>query len=221
MDGIGDINEVAITGEAMPVVKKKGDIVYAGTLNETGSFLIKANTEPEDTMFSKIVQMVNAAQLRKAPLQKTVDHFTAWYLPIMLLAAVIGYGITQNMHIAVSILLVAAPCALAIGTPTAISAAMANMTKKGVLIKGGDSFEMASKVEVLMLDKTSTLTTGLPTINKIELFDAESEEIFLTYAATAEQGQSHPFARAIQLEAKKDIPLGGLYLEFFNVSLLI
>lgn len=157
MDGIGDINEAAITGEAMPVVKKKGDIVYAGTLNETGSFLIKANTEPEDTMFSKIVQMVNAALLRKAPLQKTVDHFTAWYLPIMLLAAVIGYGITQNMHIAVSILLVAAPCALAIGTPTAISAAMANMTKKGVLIKGGDSFGNSRTRAVSSICKSNTV----------------------------------------------------------------
>lgn len=201
LDGVGEVNESVITGEAMPVTKHSGDTVFAGTLNETGKLFIQASTEPEDTIFSQIAQMVNVAQERKAPIQKTVDRFTTWYLPIMLVAAVVGYILTRNVSVAVSILLVAAPCALAIGTPTAMSAAMANMTKKGVLIKGGDSFELGGKLNVLMMDKTGTLTTGIPSIQEIRLYGEESKESVLALAAAAERDSAHPFAKAICMEA--------------------
>lgn len=203
LEGAGEVNEAVITGEAMPITKQPGDTIFAGTLNETGKLSIQATTEPEDTIFSQIAQMVNVAQERKAPIQKTIDRFTAWYLPIMLGAATVGYILTRGVSIAVSILLVAAPCALAIGTPTAMSAAMANMTKKGVLIKGGDSFELGGKLNVLMMDKTGTLTTGTPSIHEIRLYGEESEERVLALTAAAERDSAHPYAKAIRSEAER------------------
>lgn len=203
IEGNGDVNEAAITGEAMPVSKSVGAVAFAGTLNETGRFVVEATTEPEDTVLAQIIKLVNVAENRKAPIQRTVDVFTAWYLPIILVAAGIGYFITKDLHDAVSILLVAAPCALAIGTPAAVSAAMANMTKKGVLVKGGDTFEQAGKIDTLMMDKTGTLTTGIPVVYNITPKCQVSEEEILRVAASAEKDSAHPFARAILEEAKK------------------
>lgn len=202
-EGFADVNEAMVTGEAMPVLKTVGSEVFAGTLNEDGRIVMKVTKEAQDSVLSQILRMVNAAQSEKAPIQKTVDRFTAWYLPIILAATVIGYLVTHDMRSAVSILLVAAPCALAIGTPTAVSAAMANMTKQGVLIKGGAYFEEAGKLDVLMLDKTGTLTTGIPEISGAWTAEGIRMEEALYWAASAEQDSPHPFANALKREAKK------------------
>ena len=203
LDGNGDVNESPITGEAMPVSKSMGSNVYAGTLNETGRFLVEVATEPEDTIAAQIIKLVNAAESHKASIQRLVDTFTAWYLPIILVIAGIGFWITKSTHDAVSILLIAAPCALAIGTPAAVSAAMANMSKKGVMIKGADTFEQAGKINTLMIDKTGTLTTGMPAVAGIVPVCKVSEEEILCIAASAEKDSVHPFAKAILEEAKK------------------
>ena len=165
--------------------------------------MIEVNKESNNTIFAQIAQMVNASQNSKAPIQKTVDRFTAWYLPIVLTATAIGYFFTHNIQSAVSILLVAAPCALAIGTPTAVSAAMANMTKKGVFIKGGIYFEAAGKLDVLMLDKTGTLTTGTPTLCDAWTANGLQIDEVLYWAASAEQDSLHPFAKALKRAADK------------------
>jgi len=203
LDGNGDVNESPITGEAMPVSKSMGSNVFAGTLNETGRFLVEVATEPEDTIAAQIIKLVNAAESHKASIQRLVDTFTAWYLPIILVIAGIGFWITKSTHDAVSILLIAAPCALAIGTPAAVSAAMANMSKKGVMIKGADTFEQAGKINTLMIDKTGTLTTGMPAVAGIVPVCKVSEEEILCIAASAEKDSVHPFAKAILEEAKK------------------
>lgn len=202
-EGFADVNEALVTGEAMPVLKTVGSEVFAGTLNEDGRIVMKVTKEPQDTVFSQIFRMVDAAQNEKAPIQKTVDRFTAWCLPIILVATAIGYLLTHDMHSAVSILLVAAPCALAIGTPTAVSAAMSNMTKQGVLIKGGSYFEEAGKLDVLMLDKTGTLTTGIPAISRVWTAEGIRKDDALYWAASAEQDSPHPFAKALKKEAEK------------------
>lgn len=203
INGFADVNESVITGEALPVSKQIGSEVFTGTLNESGRIVIEVNKETNDTVFAQIAQMVNASQNNKAPIQRTVDRFTTWYLPIILAATIIGYLITRNMQSAVSILLVAAPCALAIGTPTAVSAAMANMTKKGIFIKGGTYFEAAGKLDVLMLDKTGTLTTGIPTVFGSWTVEGLQADEMLYWAASAEQDSLHPFAKALKLEAEK------------------
>jgi heavy metal translocating P-type ATPase len=187
----------------MPIYKSTGSTVFAGTLNETGRFVMEATTEPEDTIVAQIIKLVNAASIHKAPIQRTVDTFTAWYLPIILFVAGIGYWVTKTIHDAVSILLVAAPCALAIGTPTAVSAAMANMAKKGVLLKGGNTLEQAGKIDTMMIDKTGTLTVGTPAFFDVISMCQVSEDEILRIAASVEKHSDHPFAKAIQEEAKK------------------
>ncbi|MBD5134137.1 MAG: cation-translocating P-type ATPase [Clostridiales bacterium] len=217
-DGFADVNESVITGEALPVAKQTGSQVFAGTLNESGRLVIRVTKEVNDTVFAQIAQMVNASQSNQAPIQRTVDRFTTWYLPIILAAAIIGYLITRDMQSAVSILLVAAPCALAIGTPTAVSAAMANMTRKGVFIKGGAYFEAAGELDVLMLDKTGTLTTGVPTVSEIWTVNGARTDEVLYWAASVERDSSHPFARALKREAEQKKVALGKVSDFVSIT---
>lgn len=197
VEGNSYVNQAAITGEATPINKIVGSNIFAGTLNETGRIVLEATKVGTDTTLSKIVQRVEQSQEVKAPIQKMADKFTTWYLPIVLLATLIGYIITRNIQSAVSILLVAAPCALSIGTPTAVTAGMANMTKRGVLIKGGLYFEEAGKLDAIFIDKTGTITTGRPDVVKVIPDTKSTEEEVLSLAASAEKYSDHPLAKAI------------------------
>lgn len=199
LEGNSYVNQAAITGEATPINKIVESNIFAGTLNETGRIVLETTKVGTDTTLSKIVQRVEQSQEVKAPIQKMADKFTTWYLPIVLLATLIGYIITRNVQSAVSILLVAAPCALSIGTPTAVTAGMTNMTKRGVLIKGGLYFEEAGKLDVVFIDKTGTITTGRPTVVKVIADIKSTEEEVLSLAASTEKYSNHPLAKAIVL----------------------
>lgn len=202
--GSASVNQAAITGEPVPVLKTKGSELFAGTLNETGRLEFTATKVGEDTTLAKIVHRVEEAHELKAPIQHIADKFTAWFLPIVLVAAAIGYFTTRDIHSAVSILLVAAPCALVIGTPTAVTSGIANMSRRGVLIKGGLYFEAGGKIDALLIDKTGTFTEGRPKVHDIVSFSGYSKDEVLRLAAIAEKHSEHPLSKAVLSHAEEN-----------------
>jgi Cd2+/Zn2+-exporting ATPase len=195
--GASSVNQAPITGESMPVEKFTGSEVFSGTLNETGRLEIMTTKTGEDTTLARIVQLVENAQETKAPIQNIADRFTVWFLPTVLVLAVIGFFTSGDIKVAVSVLLVACPCAFAIATPTAVTAGISNMAKRAVLIKGGIFFELAGKLDRLLVDKTGTFTLGRPKVVEIVAFDGVPEDEVLRLAAIAEKYSEHPLARAV------------------------
>ena len=197
------VNQAPITGESMPVEKFKGAEVFGGTLNETGRLEIKTAKVGQDTTLARIVHLVEQAQGTKAPIQNLADRFTTWFLPAVLVLAVIAFLISDNIKVAVSVLLVACPCAFAIATPTAVTAGISNMARRAVLIKGGIFLELAQKMDVLLVDKTGTFTFGRPKVVDVVAFDGIPEEEVLRLAAIAEKYSEHPLARSVIACAKE------------------
>ncbi len=195
--GASCVNQAPITGESMPVEKLKGGEVFGGTLNETGRLEIQATQVGQDTTLARIVHLVEQAQGTKAPIQNLADRFTVWFLPTVLVLAVIAFIASRDIKVAVSVLLVACPCAFAIATPTAVTAGISNMARQAVLIKGGVFLELAEKMDVLLVDKTGTFTLGRPRVMEIIAFDGQSEAEVLRRAAIAEKYSEHPLARAV------------------------
>ena len=195
--GASSVNQAPITGESMPVEKFTGSEVFSGTLNETGRLEIMTTKTGEDTTLARIVQLVENAQETKAPIQNIADRFTVWFLPTVLVLAVIGFFTSGDIKVAVSVLLVACPCAFAIATPTAVTAGISNMARRAVLIKGGIFFELAGKLDRLLVDKTGTFTLGRPKVVEIVAFDGVPEDEVLRLAAIAEKYSEHPLARAV------------------------
>jgi Cd2+/Zn2+-exporting ATPase len=197
------VNQAPITGESMPVEKFKGSEVFGGTLNETGRLEIKTAKVGRDTTLARIVHLVEQAQGTKAPIQNLADRFTTWFLPAVMVLAVIAFMATGNVKVAVSVLLVACPCAFAIATPTAVTAGISNMARHSVLIKGGIFLELAQKMDVLLVDKTGTFTFGKPKVVDVIAFDGIPEEEVLRLAAIAEKYSEHPLARSVIACAKE------------------
>ena len=201
--GESSVNQAPITGESMPVEKLKGSEVFGGTLNETGRLEIKTTKVGQDTTLSKIVHLVEQAQGTKAPIQNIADRFTVWFLPAVLVIAFIAFLTSGDIKVAVSVLLVACPCAFAIATPTAVTAGISNMARHAVLIKGGMFLELAKKIDVLLVDKTGTFTLGKPKVVEVVAFDDMSEAEVLRLAAIAEKYSEHPLARSVTTRAKE------------------
>jgi heavy metal translocating P-type ATPase len=197
------VNQAPITGESMPVEKFKGSEVFGGTLNVTGRLEIKTAKVGQDTTLARIVHLVEQAQGTKAPIQNLADRFTTWFLPTVLVLAIIAFIISGNVKVAVSVLLVACPCAFAIATPTAVTAGISNMARRAVLIKGGIFLELAKKMDVLLVDKTGTFTFGKPKVVDVVAFNDISEEEVLHFAAIAEKYSEHPLARSVIACAKE------------------
>ena len=207
--GASSVNQAPITGESMPVEKFKGSEVFSGTLNETGRLEIKTTKAGDDTTLSRIVHLVEQAQGTKAPIQTIADRFTVWFLPTVLVLAVIGFLTSGDVKVAVSVLLVACPCAFAIATPTAVTAGISNMARRAVLIKGGVFLELARKIDTLVMDKTGTFTFGRPKVVDVIAFDGKLENDgkpandVLQMAAIAEKYSEHPLARSVMTLAKE------------------
>ncbi|MHC4586553.1 MAG: heavy metal translocating P-type ATPase [Planctomycetota bacterium] len=201
--GESSVNQAPISGESMPVEKLKGSEVFGGTLNETGRLEIKTTKVGQDTTLSKIVHLVEQAQGTKAPIQNIADRFTVWFLPAVLVIAFIAFMTSGDIKVAVSVLLVACPCAFAIATPTAVTAGISNMARHAVLIKGGIFLELAKKIDVLLVDKTGTFTLGKPKVVEVVAFDDMSEVEVLRLAAIAEKYSEHPLARSVTTHAKE------------------
>jgi Cd2+/Zn2+-exporting ATPase len=197
------VNQAPITGESMPVEKFKGGEVFGGTLNETGRLEVQTTKVGQDTTLAKIVHLVEQAQGTKAPIQNLADRFTVWFLPTVLVLAAIAFLTSGDVKVAVSVLLVACPCAFAIATPTAVTAGISNMARRAVLIKGGIFLELAKKMDVLLVDKTGTFTFGKPKVVDVAAFDGLPEEEVLRLAAIAEKYSEHPLAKSVIACAKE------------------
>ncbi|PIN16018.1 Cation transport ATPase [Handroanthus impetiginosus] len=224
IDGQSHVNESMITGEALPVAKKPGDKVIGGTVNENGYIRIKATHVGSETTLSQIVQLVEAAQLAKAPVQKLADQISKFFVPTVVLTAFITWlgwfipgeaGLYPRMWIpaamdafefalqfGISVLVVACPCALGLATPTAVMVATGKGASLGVLIKGGNALENAHKVKTVVFDKTGTLTVGKPAVVSSVLFSEVSMEDFCDLTIAAEANSEHPIAKAVVEHAK-------------------
>ncbi|MFH1968904.1 MAG: cation-translocating P-type ATPase [Verrucomicrobiota bacterium] len=207
--GASSVNQAPITGESMPVEKFPGSSVFSGTLNESGRLDIRTEKVGEGTTLARIVHLVQEAQGTRAPIQNIADRFTTWFLPAVVLLAIIAFVISGDIKVAVSVLLVACPCAFAIATPTAVTAGVSNMARRAVLIKGGIFLELGHKIKHRLVDKTGTFTFGRPKVEGIISFNGKSEEEILRLACIAEKYSEHPLARSILAagkERKLDIP---------------
>ncbi|MBA4332326.1 heavy metal translocating P-type ATPase, partial [Brevundimonas sp.] len=218
LDGRVAIDESMVTGESMPVTKDIGDRVVAGALNKTGSFIMRADKVGADTLLAQIVQMVAQAQRSRAPIQRLADTVSGWFVPtviaIALLAAIV-WGLvgpeprlSYALVAAVSVLIIACPCALGLATPISIMVGVGRGAHAGVLIKNAEALERFEKVDTLVLDKTGTLTEGRPSVTAILPAEGLAEADILRLSASLERGSEHPLADAIVRAARdRDIPL--------------
>ena len=218
LDGRVAVDESMVTGESMPVTKDVGDRVVAGALNKTGSFIMRADKVGADTLLAQIVQMVAQAQRSRAPIQRLADTVSGWFVPtviaIALLAAVV-WGLvgpeprlSYALVAAVSVLIIACPCALGLATPISIMVGVGRGAHAGVLIKNAEALERFEKVDTLVLDKTGTLTEGRPSVTAIVPTEGFAEVDILRLSASLERGSEHPLADAIVRAAgDRDIPL--------------
>ena len=212
MDGASAVDESMITGEPLPVEKVEQDVVIGGTVNRTGSFVFEVSRTGRDTTLQQIVAQVRDAQSRKAPIQRLADRIAGIFVPSVMLIAiatfVIWFDFGPEPRLAhalltfVSVLIIACPCALGLATPTAIMVATGKAAEKGILLKGGDAVEKVKDVDVVVLDKTGTLTTGKPRLAGIYVHDFTETEA-LRIAAAAESRSEHPIAEAIVAHARE------------------
>src|SRR5690554_719731 len=197
------INQAAITGESVPVSKAKGDQVFSSTVSDNGYLEILAEKVSEDTTFSKIIELVEEAQEVKAKTQKFMERFAAYYTPGIIILSVLVGLITQNIHLALTFLVIACPGALVISVPVSIVAGIGNGARNGILIKGGEVMENLPKLNGIVFDKTGTLTQGRPTVTAIKSFGISDNKL-LTMAAEAELISEHHLGKAIVKEAEKN-----------------
>lgn len=200
--GQSTINEAAITGESVPVSKKKGDQVFSSTISDNGYLEIIAEKVGEDTTFSQIIELVEEAQETKANTQKFMERFAYYYTPGIIVLSVLVGIITQNVHLALTFLVIACPGALVISVPVSIVAGIGNAAKNGILIKGGDKMENLAKINAIVFDKTGTLTKGKPEITDIKAFGMTKEELLLL-TAEVEVTSEHHLGKTIVQKAEE------------------
>jgi len=203
ISGCGSINQSMLTGESIPIEKGVGDRVYCGTINESGSCEIETTQVAEDTKLAQIKRLILEAQAEKSPTQRVMDRFARYFIPAILLIALTTFLITGDAIRAITILIVACPCALVLGTPTAVVAAIGNAARQGILIKGGAYLEQMGRLKTLLMDKTGTLTYGKPKVVGIIGFDGLNEKEVLYWAGIAEKRSEHPLAKAIMERAEE------------------
>jgi Cu+-exporting ATPase len=219
LEGRSSLDESLVTGESMPVSKESGAKVIAGTLNQSGGFVMRADKVGRDTLLSQIVQMVAQAQRSRAPIQRLADLVAGWFVPAVILAALVAFGawayfgpeprMAFGLVAAVSVLIIACPCALGLATPMSIMVGVGRGAEAGVLIKNAEALERLEKVDTLVVDKTGTLTEGKPKVISIAAAAGFQEAEILRLAASVERASEHPLADAIVRAAKeRNLDLG-------------
>jgi len=212
IDGTSHANEAMLTGEAMPVAKIAGSKVFAATVNGNGMLRCRATGVGRHTVLAGIIRLVEEAQGSKAPVQKLTDKVAAIFVPVVVAIALVAFGawwigtgeLSLALINAVAVLVIACPCALGLATPTAIMVGTGLGARAGILIRNAEALELAEKLQVLVLDKTGTLTLGKPTVTDVmALADADAREV-LRLAASLEQGSNHPLATAVVAKARAD-----------------
>lgn len=210
--GESAVNQAPITGESVPVDKKQGDTVFAGTVNGEGSLEIRVTKAAGDTTLARIIRLVKEAQEQKAPTQRFVDVFARYYTPAVTVGALLvllipplflGGNWSEWLYRACVLLIIACPCALVISTPVSIVAGLTALAKRGVLVKGGAHLESIAKLKALAVDKTGTITEGKPQVQSVGTLNQKSEQEILRIAAAIDDHSSHPLAKAVVEHAKK------------------
>ncbi len=212
IDGLSSIDESMITGEPLPVSKGPGDAVTGSTVNQHGSFLMRALHVGKETLLSRIVKMVNDAQRSRAPIQRLADVVSSFFVPAVIISAVITFGawfffateaaLAHAVVNAVAVLIIACPCALGLATPMSVMVGTGRAARAGVLFRSASAVETLEKIDTLVFDKTGTLTEGKPAVTHIEALDGKSD-VLLRTAAAAEYASEHPLARAVVRAAKE------------------
>src|SRR5262245_26995197 len=213
IEGRSSVDESMVTGESMPVTKEVGAKVIAGTLNTTGSFIMRAEKVGRDTMLSRIVQMVAAAQRSRAPIQRLADQVSGWFVPTVIAVALAAFAAWSiygpeprfafGLVAAVTVLIIACPCALGLATPMSIMVGVGRGAQVGVLIKNAEALERMEKIDTLVVDKTGTLTEGKPKVVAIVAAKGFGENDALRWAASVEKASEHPLALAIVAAAQE------------------
>jgi Cd2+/Zn2+-exporting ATPase len=196
LTGEGYINEASITGESVPVGKKKDSQVYAGTILENGTIQIVADRVGEDTTFGKIIELVEEAQDSKSEAERFIDRFSKYYTPAVLVLSFIVWLFSRDIELAITILVLGCPGALVIGVPVSNVAGIGNGARHGVLLKGSEVFQDFSRVDTIVFDKTGTLTIGNPKVADKEIYADNVDEV-LAYLSSVENESDHPLAKAI------------------------
>jgi Cu+-exporting ATPase len=212
IEGKGTVDESMVTGEPMPVAKAAGSKVTAGTLNQTGSFVMRADKVGADTLLSRIVHMVAAAQRSRAPIQRMADQVAGWFVPVVILVALLTFGawllrgptpaFSYALVAAVAVLIIACPCALGLATPMSIMVGVGKGAQHGVLIRDAEALERMEKVDTLVVDKTGTLTEGRPKVVHLEPAPGFDAAAMLQKLASVERASEHPLAAAIVADAQ-------------------
>jgi Zn2+/Cd2+-exporting ATPase len=198
VSGTGSVNEATITGESLPVEKEKDSSVLAGTLVDSGAFDIRTEKIGQDTLFARIIHLVENAEEHQARVEKLADRIAAWLIPAVFVFLLVVYLITRDLHKIVTLLIFTSPAELALATPLVVISAVARAAHSGILVKGGLYLEALAKADVIFFDKTGTLTISQPQVVKVYSVDSKhSEDDILTLAASADQRSSHPLAKAI------------------------
>ena len=203
--GSSTVDQSNITGESIPVEKKIGDNVFAGTINLTYLLEIRCEKKSTDTTFAKIIQLVENAETTKAPIQKLSDKMATRLIQVAIGLALLTYVVTQNVVSTLSVIIVAGACGLAVGTPIALLATMGKLSKRGIVIKGGLQIENLSHIGTIVFDKTGTLTTGKPVVSQVVSIDpSKTPKNILEYAVNVEKNINHPLARAIKEKTEQE-----------------
>jgi len=233
-EGSTSVDESSITGEPVPAMKQVGSEVYAGTINQTGSMIIRASRSGADTTLAKIIRRVEQAQEAKAPTQRFIERFASWYTPGIVILSIVTFAFTQNLELALTLLVIGCPGALVISTPISIISGIGRAAKSGILIKGGEYLENAGKISAVAFDKTGTLTEGKPRVTDLIIMKPEPvmagmesereanwqltkvdsaplhdhQQDLLYWAGIAESNSEHPLAHAIlnQIEEVVELP---------------
>lgn len=210
-DGTSNVDEAMLTGEPIPVEKSKDDMVFSGTINKTGSFIYKVSSMGKDTVLSQIITLVKNAQNTKPSIAKLADTVSSYFVPSVILFAIItsvvwfnlGFSIGFILVVSITVLVIACPCALGLATPISVIVGMGKAAQLGVLIKNGEALQRASRIRHVVLDKTGTITKGEPEVVGIDCIDNISSDNLLQLAASIEYHSEHPLAHAIVDQANK------------------
>lgn len=221
LSGESSVDESMITGESIPAEKTEGSPVYGGTMNRHGFLKIRATRVGEDSTLSRIIKLIEEAQMKKAPIQSYADMVSAYFVPAVVLISLLTFGVwffalrqtlSFSLTAAVAVLVISCPCALGLATPTAVMVGIGKGARSGILIKGGEVLEKAHKVNVVLLDKTGTITLGKPSVTDVISFGKINERELLSFAASVEKASGHPLADAIVEKAERE------GVEIHNVS---
>jgi Cu+-exporting ATPase len=212
-EGRSALDEAMVTGEAMPVGKTVGDLLIGGTINRSGALVMEAEKVGRDTLLARIVEMVAAAQRSRAPIQRLADRVSRWFVPLVVLVAALAFAawwlfgpeprLAFGLVAAVSVLIIACPCALGLATPVSIMVGVGRGAEAGVLIRNAEALERMERVDTLVVDKTGTLTEGKPSVTAVEPADGFAADELLGLAASLERASEHPLAAAIVAAAAR------------------